>query len=125
MDQVIGGLVEIACASIADTLDCDYNFSWEQAKKNGVDHLVKKIVVTERHGKNGHDRKTTCEMYSRQDALEELSQIMGLRKQQAKNPHEAAMEALDDLKAEFPNLPAGKPEEIIAKTFGVPITDLK
>lgn len=85
-DVIIGSLAEIATASLGDVLDDEGNFDIQIARVNGVDHLLKKVVRTVRHSKDGSSRTTyEYEMYSRLDALHQLRDTFGMKEEQRSN----------------------------------------
>jgi hypothetical protein len=100
-DVITGALVEIMEASPADILPT--NKVLLEAKRNGVDHLIKKISVTPM--KLGSKRKTLkdgsvvetpvigekidLEMYSRLDAISQLRDNFGMKQEPRANTFEA------------------------------------
>lgn len=100
-DSITGALVEIMEASPADILPT--NKVLLEAKRNGVDHLIKKISVTPM--KLGSKKKTLkdgsvvespvigekidLEMYSRLDAISQLRDNFGMKQEPRANTFEA------------------------------------
>lgn len=120
-EAVIGGLARIAFFDPKDVCDKNGRVDWKKAKRNGLTDMIVEIV--ERHNNNGAGR-ATYKLAARLPAFEALMRAMGLEKEAAKNPRDAARAALEKLKQEFPDLEPGKHEQIIAKSHGVPIKDL-
>jgi hypothetical protein len=99
-DVITGSLVEIMSASPADILP-DHPIL-AKAKANGVDHLIKKIVITPvrvgtRSRKNANGSVTTSpvireridlEMYSRLDAIAQLRDNFGMKSEPRANNYE-------------------------------------
>jgi hypothetical protein len=99
-DTITGSLVEIMTASPADILP--ENEILKRAKENGVDHLIKKIVITPvrvgtRSRKNANGSVTTSpvvrdridlEMYSRLDAIGQLRDNFGMKSEPRVNNYE-------------------------------------
>jgi phage terminase small subunit len=81
-DVIIGSLAEIALASLGDVLDDSGKFSIERARANGVDHLLKKVKVTERIG---GEVVYEYEMYSRLEALNQLRDTFGMKQEARPN----------------------------------------
>lgn len=85
-DVIVGALAEIATASLADVLEPDGTFDLAKCCARGTDHLLKKLIVTERHSKDGSKRVTTTfEMYSRLDALDQLRATFGMTQEPRPN----------------------------------------
>lgn len=79
--DIIGAQVEIAFASIEDALDDSGRLDFEKAKKNGSAKLIKKISRQQtKYGEN-----VSIEFYSRTDALNHLSDILGLKQMPREN----------------------------------------
>lgn len=78
--EIIGALVEVATSSIGDVLEIDGSFDIDKCRDRCVDHLIKKIKVTEKTDRLGVRTVTTeIEMYSRLEALGQLVGIFGLK----------------------------------------------
>lgn len=104
-DSITGALVEIMEASPADILPT--NKVLAEARKNGVDHLIKKIEITP--VKCGTKKKTLkdgsvvetpiikdkvfLEMYSRLDAIGQLRDNFGMKQEPRANTYEATRQA--------------------------------
>jgi phage terminase small subunit len=124
-DSVLGQLVRLAFYDPKDFCDKQGNIDYRKMKRNGKTYLIEQIETTERHSKDGSKRVTTKYQLPRKlPALEAMMRALGMEKEAAKNPRDAARTALEKLKQEYPDLPEGRCEAIIAKTHGVPIKDL-
>jgi hypothetical protein len=145
-ESVLGALARLALYDPAQLLDKRGFFDYKKCRRNGLTFVIKEIEVTERHSErqmkdaegkvildgDGKPKKevvagrTTVKykLHDKQAPLEALMRAMGLEKEAAKNPRDAARAALEKLKQEFPDLEPGKHEQIIAKSHGVPIKDL-
>lgn len=126
-EALIGMLMEIASASLGDIQNESHEIDWATAKKKGKDHLVKEISVTERHSKDGSSRSTTTyKMYSRHDAIDLLTDILGLKKQPAKNPLDTAREVFKQMRTDekYSDMSDAELARYPALRFKVPIEDL-
>lgn len=98
-DVITGSLVEIMMASPADILP--ENEILQRARKNGVDHLIKKLTVTPiklgtkeitRGGKTVTvpviGQKIDLELYSRLDAISQLRDNFGMKQEPRANTFE-------------------------------------
>lgn len=100
--EVIGALVEISTASIGDVLETDGSFDIDKCRDRCVDHLIKKVKVTERYTKAGDRIVTTeLEMYSRLEALNQLASILGLKQADKVNDADKAEEELRNKVLQF------------------------
>lgn len=98
-EEIIGSLAEIATSSLADVLPEDEFL--QRAKANGTDHLIKKIKrIVHKDGTTTYE----YEMYSRLEALDQLADNLGLKKEPQKNPVDSAKEFLSALKERLPEL---------------------
>ncbi len=88
-DVIVGSLAEIATASLGDVLDEHGDFSMAKARKNGVDHLIKRLEKTVRFTKSGEKIETyKFEMYSRLEALNQLRDNYGMKQEPRANAYE-------------------------------------
>lgn len=143
---VLGALARLALYDPGELLDRKGIFDFKKCRRKGLTFVIKEIEVTERHtdrivkdaaGKpvldaDGNRKvvslpgRTTVKykLHDKQAPLETLVRVLGMEKQAAKNPRDAALEALQQLKTDYPDLQPGQHERIIAKSHGVPLKDL-
>lgn len=120
--EIVGMLAEISRASLDDMLDKDGDLNWKTARERGVDHLIKEVIVTDRHSKDGSRRRTvTYKVNDKIPAMNLLADILGLKKEAAKNPLTAAIEAFLIMrdKAEYADIPDDVLAKLQAEQFGV------
>jgi len=88
-DTLVGYLYQIADASVGDVLDGRGEFSVGAARRNGVDHLIKKVKKTIRHTKEGARIEThEVEMYSRLEAIAQLRANFGMKQEPRPNTYD-------------------------------------
>lgn len=83
--DIIGAYQEMAFASIEDALDDNGNLDFAKAKKNGSAKLIKKISRQQ----TKYGETVAVEFYSRTDALNQLTDVLGIKKQPGLNPNDA------------------------------------
>jgi phage terminase small subunit len=122
-NEVIGTLASQMRADIADIIP--ENPIAQQAKAAGVSHLIKKLVVKRYwdKGKDAEVEETTVEMYSSQSAAKHLTDVFGLNKEPAKNPYDAARDAVKDLVTRF-SLSEEQAAAIVAEQFNIEQSEL-
>jgi phage terminase small subunit len=122
-NEVIGTLASHMRGDLADVVPEDEIL--QRAKEAGVSHLIKKLKVTTRYISNGPGKepdkevKHEFEMYSAQEAAKSLCGVLGLNKEAAKNPVDAAKEAYATLVREFSDMPAELVAQSVARRFKV------
>lgn len=79
--EIIGAHTDIAFSSIEDLLDENGNLDLEKARENGSIRLIRKL--TRQVTKNGAN--FSFELYSRTDALNQLTEILGLKQMPREN----------------------------------------
>jgi phage terminase small subunit len=127
-NEIIGTLASHMRGDLTDLLP-DEDEIRQRAKERGISHLIKKIKVKTRYIPNGPgkepDKEVTheFEMYSAQEAAKQLCAVFGLNKEAAKNPFDAAKDALATIMRDL-GLSQAEAAPIVAKTFGVSAADL-
>ncbi len=113
--HIIGAQQQIAFASIEDALDDNGNLDIRKAKENGSVALIKKISrQTTKYGEN-----IAVEFYSRQDALGQLADFLGLKQAPKTNENDEKAETLRKIaedRAKSLNIPY---EQVIANMLQV------
>ena len=125
-EAVMGQLVRLAHYDSQDFLNPKTGeFDYKRMRRKGLTFLIEGIEQTTRTSQDGAKRVTVKYKLPRKlPAIEALMRALGMEKEPAKNPIDAAKMALEHLKKEYPDLAPGKAEQIIAQTYGVPITEL-
>lgn len=127
-NEIIGTLASHMRGDLTDLLPDDDEIR-QRTKERGISHLIKKIKVKTRFIPNGEgkepDKEVTheFEMYSAQEAAKQLCAVFGLNKEAAKNPFDAARDALATIMRDL-GLSQAEAVPIVAKTFGVSESDL-
>lgn len=117
---VAGVLAQHLLGDIADVLDDGGRFNYELAKGRGVTAQIKKLKIKERKlftstgEKEGIETSYELELYSAQDAAKIFVGTLGMAKQPATNPQDAAR-----VKAEIDRLIAEGWSEADAKAIVV------
>lgn len=92
-DMLVGLLMQIATASLADFKNDAGELDWEMAKERGIDHLIHAEDITERHSAIGSYRITRkFKLPDKVRAMDLLAEITGMKKQPGKNPLDSARE---------------------------------
>lgn len=137
-EEAVGILAQHASASIGDVLNERGEFDLQDARKRGVDHLLREITVTERHhtkrrrvgkGKaaryvtDTHTRTTTkYKIHDPQKAMDLQSELMGWKKQAMKNPIDSARESFAIMRArpEYKDLNDATVAQLAQESHGLP-----
>lgn len=125
-NEVIGTLASHMRADLADVLPEDEIL--QKAKEAGVSHLIKKLKVTRRTipVKDGEPIEQVThefEMYSAQEAAKSLCNVLGLNKEAAKNPFDAAKAAYERIVRET-GLAPERARQIVAQQFKIRESEL-
>lgn len=122
-NEIIGTLASQMRADIADLMP--ENAIAKRAKEAGVSHLIRKLVIKKYwdKGKDAEVEETTVEMYSSQSAAKHLTDVFGLNKEPAKNPFDAARDAVQDLVSRF-KLTEQQAAAIVAEQFNIEQSEL-
>jgi phage terminase small subunit len=124
-DAVMGQLARLAFYDPGDFISkTTGKLDYKKMRRAGLTFLIEKIKVIESTSEKGERTTTEYELPRKLPALEALMRAIGMEKELAKNPQAEAAKALERLKMEYPDLPLGRHEQIIADTYGVPIKDL-
>lgn len=126
-EEITGTLAMVATSSLTDVLNDDGQLDWNLAKERGTDHLIKEVVVTERHAKDGSSRVTTTyKMDDRIRAADLLSDLQGWKKQPAPNPINTAREIYSILRSKpaFDGLSDEDLRERVARQLNISTADL-
>lgn len=122
-NEVIGTLASQMRADLSDILPEDEIL--KRARENSVSHLIKKLKVKTYHTKSGNKVIThELEMYSAQEAAKQLCNVMGLNKELAKNPQDAARAAFERLQQEYEDVPKEIIAQRIARIYNIEESDL-
>jgi hypothetical protein len=85
-DEIIGGLAEIATASLADVLLPDGTFDFSACVERGTDHLLKELETTETFDKEGNRTvRHRFKMYDRLNAYNQLRDTFGMKEEPRPN----------------------------------------
>lgn len=106
-DMLVGLLMQIATASLADFKNAEGNLDWELAKERGIDHLIHAEDITERHSAIGSYRVTRkFKLPDKVRAMDLIAEITGMKKQPGKNPLDSARDnfLIMRAKAEYADL---------------------
>lgn len=125
--EIAGMLANIASSSLMDVLNENGELDWNLARERGNDHLVKEVAVTERHSKDGSSRVTTTyKMDDRIRAADLLSDLMGWKREAAKNPIDSAKEMLGILRDDpkFADMDQVMLRAMVARRLNVAEADL-
>ena len=126
-EEVTGILRQIGGSSLTDVLNDEGELDWNLAKERGTDHLIKEVVVTVRHAKDGSSRVTrTYKMHDPLRAFDLLSDLQGWKKQPAQNPIDAGKDMYNILRSNptFDGLSDENLRERIALQLNISPADL-
>ncbi len=126
-DQIVGRLVEIANASLEDFVDDDGDLDMKKVRRSQKGHLIKEINVVRRTSKDGASRITKgFKIESPLAAFDLLSEVLGLKKQAARNPVEIAREVYRSMRADtkYADIPDEELAGYTAKRFKLPVQEV-